>query len=376
MLQTIPCLFTRFSPPCAGHKILETGSNRMAQLSWLTMHKLLATTLLPVLLAAGLNSCEQPDPELQLEGATMGTTYAVQSIGCDSGECEHIEELVDARLKEISSHLSHYDPASELSAFNDYRGTDWYPVSAELGAVVEYALKVSEQSGGAFDISVATAVDAWGFGPTDGLQAEPAAATLATALSHSGYTKLASRASPRAIRKDDPLIRLDLSALAKGYAVDQLAYLLEDHGIQNYLVEIGGEVRTAGVRSDGKPWRIGIQPPADGLDLEFVVQPGDSAVATSGDYRNFYMLGDRRISHAIDPGTAQPVDNRVMSVSVIAPDAMQADALATALMVMGSEAGSEFARTRGIAALIIERTEHGSKAISTPEFDHYRATDQ
>ena len=92
------------------------------------MHKLLATTLLPVLLAAGLNSCEQPDPELQLEGATMGTTYAVQSVGCDNGECGHIDELVDARLKEISGHLSHYDPESELSAFNDYPGTDWYPV--------------------------------------------------------------------------------------------------------------------------------------------------------------------------------------------------------------------------------------------------------
>jgi thiamine biosynthesis lipoprotein len=262
-----------------------------------------------------------------------------------------------------------------LSAFNNYAGTDWFPVSAELGTVVAYALTVSELSDGAFDISIAPAIDAWGFGPTDITDMPPTAEALNSLLLHSGYTKLASRESPRAIRKDDPLVRLDLSALAKGYAVDQLAYLLEDQGIQNYLVEIGGETRTAGVRRVDTPWRIGIQPPADGLDLEFVVTPGDAAVATSGDYRNFYMQDDRRIAHTIDPSNAQPVSNGVMSVSVIAPAAMQADALTTTLMVMGAAAGVEFATEQDIAALFFERTENGSRAIMSPAFERYRATD-
>jgi thiamine biosynthesis lipoprotein len=286
-----------------------------------------------------------------------------------------MEVQIENRLEQLSQHLSHYDPESELSAFNNYAVTDWFPVSAELGTVVEYALTVSALSNGAFDISIAPAIDAWGFGPTDIADMPPTEEVLNTVLLHSGYTKLASRESPRAIRKDDPLVRLDLSALAKGYAVDQLAYLLEDQGIHNYLVEIGGETRTAGVRRLDTPWRIGIQPPADGLDLEFVVTPGDAAVATSGDYRNFYMQDDRRISHTIDPSNAQPVANGVMSVSVIAPNAMQADALATALMVLGMVAGAEFAAAQDIAALMIVRTGHGSRAIMSPAFKRYLATD-
>jgi len=339
------------------------------------MHRLLTTALALILLVAGLSGCDSREAELRLEGRTMGTTYTVQTIDCDSTECDSIGLQVDARLEELSQCLSHYDPESELSAFNNYPGTDWFPVSTELATVVDYALAISKQSDGAFDISIGPAVDAWGFGPTAGIPAEPSEEQLAASLLHSGYTKLAVRASPPAIRKDDPLIRLDLSALAKGYAVDQLVYLLEDRGIQNYLVEIGGEIRTAGIRGDGKPWRIGIQPPADGLDLEFVVEPGDAAVATSGDYRNYFMLGDRRVSHTIDPASAQPVNNNVMSVSVIAPDAMQADALATALMVMGPEAGVEFATAHDIAALIIKRTGDSSLAVMSPAFERYRARD-
>jgi len=336
------------------------------------MYKLLTTALLLTLLTRGLSGCDSPDAELRLEGRTMGTTYTVQTIDCDSAECDSIGLQVEARLEQLSQYLSHYDPESELSAFNAYQDTDWFPVSTELATVVEYALAISQQSDGAFDISIAPAVDAWGFGPTAGIAAEPSEEQLAATLLHSGYTKVAVRASPSAIRKEDPLLRLDLSALAKGYAVDQLAYLLEDRGIQNYLVEIGGEIRTAGIRGDRKPWRIGIQPPADGLDLEFVVEPGDAALATSGDYRNFYMLDDRKISHTIDPADGRPVDNGVMSVSVIAPDAMQADALATALMVMGPEKATRFAQQHDVAMLLLAS---GATPVVSVAFAPYLLTD-
>jgi thiamine biosynthesis lipoprotein len=194
---------------------------------------------------------------------------------------------------------------------------------------------------------------------------------LREVLQHSGYRKLVSRDAPHAIRKEDPLLRLDLSAIAKGYAVDQLAYLLEYRGLRNYLIEIGGEIRTAGTHSDGKPWRIGIQPPADGLDLEFVVVPGDAAVATSGDYQNFYMLAGRKVSHTIDPGSARPVENGLTSVSVIAPDAMQADALATTLMVMGPDAGLKFAEEQYIPALFFVREKGAIRTFYTAEFKNY-----
>jgi thiamine biosynthesis lipoprotein len=338
------------------------------------MQKHYATILIRtlILLAAGLSGCDQPAAELRLEGATMGTTYTVQIPECN--ECGSLGLQIDARLSQLVKHLSHYDPESELSAFNNYHGTDWFPVSPELGTVIEFGLSVSEQSQGAFDISIAPAVDAWGFGPTEETQGVPAAQQLESAHLHSGYTKLAIRSSPRAIRKEDPLLRLDLSALAKGYAVDQLTYLLDVRGIGNYLVEIGGEIRTAGLREDGKPWRIGIQPPTDGLDLEFVVEPGDAAVATSGDYRNFYMLDDRRISHTIDPANALPVDNGVMSVSVIAPDAMQADALATALMVMGPEKATRFAQQHDIAMLLLARSGSDVSPVVSAAFAPYLLT--
>jgi thiamine biosynthesis lipoprotein len=320
--------------------------------------------------------CTEPPAELQLAGATMGTTWTVRVADCETANCGSLDAAFTERLQELTGRLSHYEPASELSRFNDHAGTDWFPAPTDLTTVVAYAQKVSRQTDGAFDITVAPAVNVWGFGPADtdlsstGLP-NPSSAQLAQALEHSGYSKLSVRESPGALRKTDPLVRLDLSALAKGYAADQLAYLIETAGSTNYMVEIGGEVRTSGFRPDAEPWRIGIQPPDASLAIEFVVTPGDAALATSGDYRNYYMLDDRRISHTIDPASGAPVTNNLASVSVIAPDTMQADALATAIMVMGAEAGMKFARGNNIAVLIIQRTPDGTHASMSPEFEPY-----
>ena len=195
---------------------------------------------------------------------------------------------------------------------------------------------------------------------------------LQAAREHSGYRKLELSDDQSAIRKLDPLLRLDLSAIAKGYAVDQLAYLLESMGMRDYMVEIGGEVRTAGVRPDGKGWRIGIESPDNALPIEYVVVPGNAAIATSGNYRNYYILDGKKISHTIDPGTAMPVSNELESVSVIAPDAMQADAYATTIMVLGPEAGLAFAQRLGIAAMLM-LSDSATPAIRTSEFEFYLA---
>ncbi len=286
----------------------------------------------------------------------------------------HCNSKRKRRLAELTAQLSHYVPESAVGSFNRYRGTDWVSIPQDLLNVIVQAQQVSRLSAGAFDVTVGAAVDAWGFGAAEA-EPPPDRDTLGAARRHSGYTKLETRPEPPAIRKLDPLLQLNLSAIGKGYAVDQLAYLLEAQGCNNYLVEIGGETRTAGLRSDGNPWRIGIQPPDESQFIEYVVTPGDAAVATSGDYRNFYWLGDKRIAHTIDPATAEPVANSLASVSVIAPSAMQADAYATMLMVLGPAEGLAFSRDNDIAALFIERTADGFRATASPGFETYRARD-
>jgi thiamine biosynthesis lipoprotein len=331
------------------------------------------------LVAAGIvfiGACTEPagDNGLVLSGRTMGTTYTVRGTNCGSVDCADIELAMKERLTQLTLRLSHYESSSELSRFNEYDGTDWFAVSEDLARVVDYAQSVSRLSEGAFDISVGPAVDAWGFGPSVTAGVPPAAESLRELQQHSGYRKLEARTTPPALRKTDPLLRLDLSAIAKGYAVDQLAYLLESSGVRNYLVEIGGELRTAGVRADGKPWRIGIQQPGGDAEIEFVVLPGDSAVATSGDYQNFYIVDERRISHTIDPATGAPVEQGLASAPVIAPDAMQADALATALMVLGPERAAGFADRHGIAMLLLVRDGDDIRPVMSAAFRPYLLT--
>ncbi len=310
----------------------------------------------------------QPSPQASsISGRTMGTTYTVRITGCDGGGCaaRYREQLAD-ELQRLNRIFSHYDPGSELSRFNAQADSDWFAVSPELVEVVELAAAVSRQTAGAFDITVAPAVDAWGFGAAAAKQ-PPGAAGIPAA----GYAALESRRAPPALRKRNPALRIDLSAIAKGYAVDRLAYLLEADGLADYLVEIGGELRTAGVRPDGTPWRIGIEPPDSGLAVDYVVTPGNAAVASSGDYRNFYIADGKRIAHTIDPRSGIPVDNGLAAVSVIAPSAAQADALATALMVMGPAAGFGFAQQQELAAMFTTRDGARLQTRYTPAFADY-----
>jgi thiamine biosynthesis lipoprotein len=303
-------------------------------------------------------------------GETMGTTYSIRISDCSGSICEPLAVLIQDRLNELEQRLSHYDPASELSGFNDYSGTDWFSVSTDLQSVVEYALEISAASDGAFDITVAPAVNAWGFGPQHNA-GSPDKKTINSSLAAIGYQKLATRTSPPALRKTSASLTLNLSALAKGYAVDQLALLLEQQGYRNYLVEIGGELRTAGLRVDGRAWRIGIEPPDGGLEIQFIVAPGDEALATSGDYRNFYFENGKRISHTIDPSKAEPVNNQLASVSVIAPSAMQADALATLFMVLGPEHAYQWAQEDNIPLLLLIREQETLQSRSSDAFNTY-----
>ena len=294
---------------------------------------------------------------LALNGATMGTTYSVQVLPPHADlDPDALQRRIDVLLAKVNALMSTYAPDSELSRFNATQSTDWFAVSPELVKVVDVARQVSDASGGAFDITVGPLVNLWGFGPESRPDALPAQTDIDAARARVGYHKLHTRAEPPALRKDQPDLYVDLSAIAKGYGVDRVATLLESEGLTDYLVEIGGELRGRGVNGRGEPWRIAVERPEAGRRSVFRIVPlHDLGMATSGDYRNFFEVNGKRYSHSIDPSTGWPVQHPLASVTVLADDCMWADAWATALLVLGTEKGHALAESRGLAALFISR---------------------
>ena len=250
--------------------------------------------------------------------------------------------------------MSHYRPDSELSRFNRAATTEPQPLSGETLGVVADALAVSRASGGAFDVTVGPLVDAWGFGPPGRAPAAPDEATLAALRARVGADLLEVDLAASTLRKRRANVIVDLSAIAKGYAVDAVASLLAEHGFGDYLVEIGGELRAGGTNERGEPWRVAIERPAPGFATAQRIMPlTDAALATSGDYRNFYDLDGARVSHTIDPRTGRPVTHGLRAVSVIADRCILADARSTALNVLGPEDGYDLAAAQGWAALFV-----------------------
>jgi thiamine biosynthesis lipoprotein len=321
------------------------------------------------LLAACTTGSEHP--VLELRGETMGTSYSIQVVDLAATiDPDALREKIDAELESVNAIMSTYREDSELSAFNRSRSTDWLPVSPELASLVKEALWTSEVSRGAFDLTVGPLVNLWGFGPGERIDAAPTDAQIAQARKHVGYHKLSARQVPPALRKSDPDLYLDLSAIAKGYGVDRVAELLERAAIANYLVEIGGELRGRGYNGQGLAWRIAIERPDPGLrQVERIVELCDGAMATSGDYRNFFESNGKRYSHMIDPKTGRPVTHDLASVTVLAPRTARADALATTFLVLGPEAGLTLAESLKTPALFIQRTPEGYIELETNTFD-------
>ncbi len=320
-----------------------------------------------------LAACGSHGPEpVRLAGPTMGTQYHITLSHPPAAlDPEAIRAGIDALLARVNRIMSTYDPESELSRFNANQSTDWVAASAELIDVVTEALRISRLSDGAFDITVGPLVNLWGFGPDMTVDGLPTAAAIAQAREQVGYQKLQVTGS--ALRKDRPDLYVDLSAIAKGYGVDQVAAYLEAQGIEDYLVEIGGELRAKGRNPRGESWTIAVEKPSPRRRaVEQVIQINGGGVATSGDYRNFFEKDGRRYSHAIDPHSGLPIRHRLASVTVVRPDCMEADALATALLVLGPEAGYALAERRHYAALFMVIDGDGFVTQTTPEFDQYR----
>lgn len=301
----------------------------------------------------------------------MGTSYSVKLVApVEPSRLDETATNIRARLEELDERLSTFRETSEISRFNADPGTDWFAVSAETVFILRQGIEVSALSGGAFDMTVGPLVDLWGFGPVGEPTRVPAQVEIDALLASTGYELLQIRASPPAVRRTRPGVQIDLSAIAKGYAVDELTVVLDNAGVGAYLVEIGGEVRARGVKTDGTAWRIAVESPVAGTRLvQSVVRLRDVAIATSGDYRNFFEHDGKRYSHTIDPRTGRPIAHDLGAASVISESAMYADAWATALLVLGPERGLETARREGLAANLIIRTDEGVKEIHTPAFE-------
>lgn len=305
------------------------------------------------------NGPESPDQWL-LTGQTMGTAFTVKIVVPPdvAVEEDEVAAVIRETVDEVNSRMSTYRSDSELSRFNNF-GTDLFGISRPMLEVLTEAVRVSEISSGAFDITVGPLVDAWGFGP-EPVTDPPDEATIERLLQDHGYTHLDLDAGELTVRKDSVGLRCDLSAIAKGYAVDRVALELEELGFGDFMVEIGGEVRVAGRNAAGEAWRIGIErPDGGGGQLWAAVALTDAAMATSGDYRNYYKRDGVLISHTIDPRTGRPISHRLASVSVIHPSCMTADALATALNVLGPDGGRELVESEGLKAFFLVRTADG-----------------
>jgi FAD:protein FMN transferase len=276
-----------------------------------------------------------------LTGKTMGTDYSIKITDLPFPiDPINLQLEIDRLLESVNGLISIYRNDSELSRFNRNPSTDWVEVSSELITVIEEAQRISELSSGAFDVTVAPLVKLWGFGPDSPAPQVPPADQIQAAREKVGYRQIHTRRSPSALKKDRPDLSIDLSAIGEGYGVDRLAGFLEALEIHDYLVDTGGEHRVKGHSPGATSWRIGIERPGPGdRGLQRVIELESGAVATSGNYRHYFEQDGQRYSHLIDPHTGWPITHRLVSVTVIGQTAMRADALATALMVLGPEQG-------------------------------------
>jgi thiamine biosynthesis lipoprotein len=300
---------------------------------------------------------EPPLSEIRLSGEALGTVWAVTLASPEAEELDRqgLRRRVMETLDRVDRNMSHWREDSELSRFNRDLDAGNFRFSPETRRVVAAALTLARETGGAFDPTAGPLVAAWGFGPR-AATGDPSEQEIARLRERVGWQRLSWDAQQRLVRRA-PGVELDLSAIAKGYAADAIAQMLAVDQPSGVLVEVGGEVHAFGTAADGGAWRVGVESPvAPGSELETVVALTGAALATSGDYRQVRVSEGVTRSHILDPHSGQPLTNRVASASVIAPTCMEADAVATALMVMGPEAGLAWVEERPwLEALILVR---------------------
>lgn len=304
----------------------------------------------------------EEEPVWTFSGPTMGTRYTVSVVGGTEENAERLKKLVEGSLVELNRQMSTYDPQSELSRFNASESDDWFSVSPETTSVTASALELAEATGGKFDPTIGPVANLWGFGPGKKRDKPPTDEEIAAAKESVGYALLEARLDPPALRKRKPSVYVELSAIAAGHGADVLAEILQAEGVENFMIDVGGELRAQGLKPGGKAWRIGIEradagrPGSSTRPLQQVIELRDKSLATSGDYRNFFEVDGQRYSHVIDPLTGRPVTHDLATVTVLAETSRDADALGTALLVLGPTEGYDWAVEHDVAALMVSRT--------------------
>ena len=317
-----------------------------------------------------LSSCQQKTDSSQalqqtvLSGPIMGTTYRVTVRTDASIQQNELEQSVLAAMQSVNQSMSSYIAGSELNLFNQAPAGQAVSLSVDLAEVLNDAMSISELSDGAFDITVAQAVSLWGFGTDGRITTQPTNEQLDSIRESVGYKKLSltRTADSFLATKQTQGLRIDLSAIAKGYAVDKVAKAIEQFGVNDYLIDIGGELKASGLSSDRIAWRVGIEKPHILGGIEQIIALKDQAIATSGDYRNYIEINGERFSHTIDTSTLKPVLHRLALVSVLHTKASTADALATAMMAMGETKALSFAIKNDLAAYFVIRQKQSAQA--------------
>ncbi|CAJ0992029.1 FAD:protein FMN transferase ApbE [Pantoea sp. Nvir] len=329
---------------------------------------LLLLTLIGVMSACDKQSMSQV---MVLQGKVMGTVWRVVLFGVDSVHKKALQQAIQRQLDADDHMLSTWKPDSLLSRFNSYQGYAMQPISADMADIVTKALRIGAKTKGAMDITIGRLVNLWGFGsvkqpvhmPTD---AEITLVKTQTGLQH---LRVIQTVAGQWLQKKNPGLYVDLSTMGEGYATDHLARLIERQGINNYLVSVGGALFSRGHNGKGKSWRIAIQKPTDNENTaQTYVNLQGYGISTSGSYRNYYELDGRRISHIIDPATGWPIKHKLVSATVIATTALEADGWDTGLMVLGSEKAKELALEQQLAVYLISKEKDKFVSWMSPQF--------
>lgn len=319
------------------------------------------------ILLLSLSACNKQADLEHIVGKTMGTTYSIKYFpGENIPKRSELTALINSKLREINSLMSTYKRDSEITKFNNTKAGVEFKISRDFYYVLDHALLVAEQTEGFFDPTIGPIVNLWGFGPA-GIKEVPTEQMIAATLKKVGYRKIILADDMSFIKKNVDGVYLDLSASAKGYGVDAISEILQKNNVKNFMVEIGGEVKTQGKKGKAS-WKIAIETPDlnNNRPYEAVLELDNQAVATSGSYRNFYTKEGKTFSHTINPKTGRPITHNLVSVTVIDNDScMEADTFATALMAIGGEKSFEKAKKWGLNAIFIFQSMKEGKKIFT-----------
>jgi thiamine biosynthesis lipoprotein len=315
-------------------------------------------------------SCAPNQPaEISISGQTMGTTYSIKVVQRSEVpiDIESLKGQIDDALIQVNALMSTYDPDSELSQLNKTAAGISFPISEQTEFVLKEAIRLHNLSNGSLDVTVGPLVNLWGFGPNKRAEVIPTQSQLLDIADYVGIDKFEMNLG--VVTKLHSKLYIDLSTIAKGYGVDAVADIVEDNLIGDYLIEIGGEMRVAGKKANGNDWRIAIEKPiTNERAIQKIISIGNNAVATSGDYRNYFEQDGIRYSHLIEPKTGYPITHNLVSVTVVHASSMTADGLATALNVMGAEEAKVLAISQNLAVFMIIKQDKEFIEYASPAF--------